>query len=141
MAATAIPTFINYDTSEKVSSTGGPELFGHSRTTVEADATWTGLQPVALGARLRAAETMATTSESSKARPGIGPVDATPNELWLFSFSAGFEKDGYDDSYFRLQESTFRNVTVSADFSQPGGRGGGGICRYERFGATETRLS
>jgi MtrB/PioB family decaheme-associated outer membrane protein len=46
----AIPEFINYDTSVKVSSTGGPELFAHSRTTFDADATWTGLPPFALTA-------------------------------------------------------------------------------------------
>ena len=32
------------------SSTGGPELFAHSRTTFDADATWTGLLPFALTA-------------------------------------------------------------------------------------------
>jgi hypothetical protein len=47
---TAIPQFINYDTSIKDSSTGGPELYAHSRTTYDAGATWTGLQPVALSA-------------------------------------------------------------------------------------------
>ena len=47
---TAIPEFINYDTSVKVSSTGGPEPFKHSRTTFDADATWTGLLPLALTA-------------------------------------------------------------------------------------------
>jgi hypothetical protein len=44
----AIPEFINYDTSVKVSSTGGPEPYAHSRTTFDADATWSALQPVAL---------------------------------------------------------------------------------------------
>ena len=47
---TAIPQFINYDTSVKTSSTGGPELYAHSRTTFDADATWTGLLPLALTA-------------------------------------------------------------------------------------------
>ena len=46
----AIPQFINYDTSIKDSSTGGPELYAHSRTTFDADATWTGLPPFALTA-------------------------------------------------------------------------------------------
>ena len=44
----AIPQFINYDTSVKESSTGGPEPYGHSRTTVDTDATWSGLQPLSL---------------------------------------------------------------------------------------------
>ena len=45
---TAIPQYINYDTSVETSSTGGPELYAHSRTTFDADATWSGLHPVAL---------------------------------------------------------------------------------------------
>ena len=44
---TAIPQFINYDTSVATSTTGGPELFAHDRNTFDADATWTGLHPVA----------------------------------------------------------------------------------------------
>jgi MtrB/PioB family decaheme-associated outer membrane protein len=40
--------FINYDTSVATSSTGGPELFAHSRMNFDADATWMKLQPVAL---------------------------------------------------------------------------------------------
>ena len=48
MPETDIPQFINYDTSVKTSSTGGPENYAHSRTTFDADATWTGLLPVAL---------------------------------------------------------------------------------------------
>jgi hypothetical protein len=45
---TAIPQFINYDTSIKDSSTGGPEPYAHNRTNIDADVTWTGLQPVAV---------------------------------------------------------------------------------------------
>ena len=44
----AIPQFINYDTSLATSATGGPELFAHTRTTFDADATWTKIQPLAL---------------------------------------------------------------------------------------------
>jgi hypothetical protein len=47
---TEIPQFVNYDTSLKTSSTGGPEPYGHSRATFDADATWTGLLPLALTA-------------------------------------------------------------------------------------------
>jgi MtrB/PioB family decaheme-associated outer membrane protein len=43
-----IPEFINYDTSIKVSSTGGPEPYAHSRTNVDADATYRGLAPLTL---------------------------------------------------------------------------------------------
>jgi MtrB/PioB family decaheme-associated outer membrane protein len=45
---TSIPQFINYDTSVATSSTGGPELFAHDRNTLDAEATWTGLHPLAL---------------------------------------------------------------------------------------------
>jgi MtrB/PioB family decaheme-associated outer membrane protein len=45
---TPIGQFINYDTSVATSSTGGPELFAHDRNTLDAEATWTGLPPVAL---------------------------------------------------------------------------------------------
>jgi MtrB/PioB family decaheme-associated outer membrane protein len=48
MPHTAIPQFINYDTSVTTSSTGGPENYAHSRTTFDADATWSGFQPLAL---------------------------------------------------------------------------------------------
>ena len=48
MPETAIPEFINYDTSVKVSTTGGPELFAHDRNTFDADATWTRFRQAAL---------------------------------------------------------------------------------------------
>lgn len=44
----SITQFINYDTSVTTSSTHGPELFAHARTTFDGDATWTGLLPLAL---------------------------------------------------------------------------------------------
>jgi MtrB/PioB family decaheme-associated outer membrane protein len=43
----AIPEFINYDTSVKPSSTGGPEPYAHARITMDADVTWSGLRPLA----------------------------------------------------------------------------------------------
>jgi MtrB/PioB family decaheme-associated outer membrane protein len=45
-----IPQFINYDTSVTTSSTGGPELYAHNRTTLDANATWSGLRPFAVTA-------------------------------------------------------------------------------------------
>ena len=39
-----------------------------------------------------------------------GQVDIAPNDLWTFSVSGGVGKDDYDDSYFGLQESTFRDL-------------------------------
>jgi MtrB/PioB family decaheme-associated outer membrane protein len=48
MPVTAIPQYVSYDTEVSDSLTGGPELFAHDRNTFDADATWTGLGPVAL---------------------------------------------------------------------------------------------
>jgi MtrB/PioB family decaheme-associated outer membrane protein len=62
-----------------------------------------------------------------------GQVDVTPSDPWLFSVSAGFGQDDYDDSYFGLQESTFRVLTFSVDFQQPNGFGAGGGYDYERY--------
>jgi MtrB/PioB family decaheme-associated outer membrane protein len=45
-----IPQFVNYDDAVTTSSSGGPELYAHSRTTFDADATWSGLQQLALAA-------------------------------------------------------------------------------------------
>jgi MtrB/PioB family decaheme-associated outer membrane protein len=50
MPHTAIPQFINYDTSVTTSPTGGPELYAHSRMTFDGDATWTGVAPFAFTA-------------------------------------------------------------------------------------------
>lgn len=44
----SIDQFVNYDTAIAETNTGGPQLYAHSRTTFDADATWSGLQPVAL---------------------------------------------------------------------------------------------
>ena len=40
---------------------------------------------------------------------------ACPTTGGLFSVSAGFGTDDYDDSYFGLQESTFRTFSLGAD--------------------------
>jgi MtrB/PioB family decaheme-associated outer membrane protein len=49
-SATIITQYVAYDSSVGTSNTGGPELYAHTRTTFDADATWSGLQPVALTA-------------------------------------------------------------------------------------------
>jgi hypothetical protein len=43
-----IGQYVSYDSSINGANTGGPELYAHNRTNFDADATWTGLQPVAL---------------------------------------------------------------------------------------------
>jgi MtrB/PioB family decaheme-associated outer membrane protein len=194
---TAIPQFINYDAALATSSTGGPEPFAHARTTFDADATWSGLQPLALTVgytrnnnswdfrifesaaedvlRLTAdavgnqwvsfranyevgdrsgsgldEELLIEIGEQPKLRHYdvadrsrnrfTGQVDVTPSEQWIFSASAGVGKDDYDDSYFGLQESTFRTYSISADFSHPSGFGAGASYNYERyFGFQQSR--
>jgi MtrB/PioB family decaheme-associated outer membrane protein len=186
----SIPQFINYDTSVKDSSTGGPELYAHSRTTFDADATWSGLQPVALTAgysrnnsshdfrifentgenvlRLRAdavgsqwvtfradyelsdrsgsglnEELLAEIGEQPQMRhydvanrtrnKFTGQVDVSPNDMWTFSASTGLGKDDYKDSYFGLQDATFRTFSLGADYHQPNGLGAGASYNYEHY--------
>ena len=198
MPHTAIPQFINYDTSVKVSATGGPENYEHSRTNVDADATWTGLNPVALtfgyahnssghefrifedtgedvfrisadAAGLQFFTFRATWELSEKTGSGLdeellvhigehpemrhydianrsrnrftGQVDVSPNELWTLSASGGVGKDDYDDSYFGLQESTFRTFSLGADYQMENGFGGGASYNYERYAGLQRSRS
>jgi len=46
----SITQYVSYDSSVSSANTGGPELYAHDRTNFDADATYTGLQPVALTA-------------------------------------------------------------------------------------------
>ena len=48
--ATTITNYVAYDSSIGTSSTLGPELYAHTRTNFDADATWSGLQPLAVTA-------------------------------------------------------------------------------------------
>ena len=48
--ATSITEYVSYDSSIGTTPTGGPDLFAHSRTNFDADATYSGLAPVALTA-------------------------------------------------------------------------------------------
>ena len=193
-----IPQFINYDTSVKTSSTGGPEPYAHSRTTFDADATWTGLLPFAFTAgythnssghdfrifedtgedvltlkadavgwqwaTFRANYELAERTGSGLdeallvqigEQPALrhydianrtrnrftGQVDVTPTEDWMLSASLGAGKDEYDDSYFGLQESTFRVFTLSADYQQPSGLGAGASYDYERYSGLQRSRS
>jgi hypothetical protein len=190
MPVTPIPQFVSYDTSVSTSLTGGPEHYAHDRTTFDADATWTGLLPLALTAgytrnsngydfrifentgenvlrltadavgsqwvTFRAQYELADRTGSglneallveigeqpdmrhydlaNRSRNRFtGQVDVVPDDLWTFSATAGFGEDDYDDSYFGLQESTFRVFSLSADFRQPNGFGGGATYTYERY--------
>jgi MtrB/PioB family decaheme-associated outer membrane protein len=48
MPATSITDMISYDSSVSTTPTGGPDLYAHSRTNFDSDATWTKLMPVAI---------------------------------------------------------------------------------------------
>jgi MtrB/PioB family decaheme-associated outer membrane protein len=193
----SIPEFINYDTSVKVSSTGGPEPYAHGRTTFDADATWSGLTPVAMTVGYSRYNTshdfrifddtgenvLRLTADAvgthwltfraqyelgSRTGSGLnedllvqigeqpalrhydvanrsrnrftGQVDVLPNEFWTFSASTGVGSDDYDDSYFGLQESTFRTYSLGADYGHPSGFGAGVSYNYERyFGLQQSR--
>lgn len=186
----SISQFVSYDTSVGTANTGGPELYAHSRTTLDADATWSRLVPLALtvgytrnngsydfrifentgedvlrftadmiGSQwvtFRAQYELANRTGSgiheelltqigeqpkmrhydvaNRARDRFtGQVDLVPNDVWTFSLSAGLGKDDYDDSYFGLQESTFRTFSIGADFRLPSGFGGGASYNFERY--------
>jgi hypothetical protein len=188
--AAAIPNFINYDTSVKASPTGGPELYSHSRTTFDADATWSGLGPVALTAAYTANASgyehrifessneqvltlkadavgnqwmtfRALYEHASRTGDGLdeallvqigeqpklrhydladrdrdkftGQVDVTPNERVTLSLSGAFGSDDYPDSYFGLQESSFRVITAAVDVEPAPGYVIGGSYSYERY--------
>jgi len=48
MPATSITQYVAYDSSVSTTPTGGPDLYAHDRTTFDADATWSKINPVAL---------------------------------------------------------------------------------------------
>jgi MtrB/PioB family decaheme-associated outer membrane protein len=188
--ATAIPEFISYDTEPGTSLTGGPRPYAHDRTNFDADATWTGFQPVAVtvgyghynsghefrifestgedvfrvtadaigtqwvtfraeyelsgrdGSGLNEALLVQTGEQpamrhydmANRSRNRFtGQIDILPNELWMFSASLGAGQDDYDDSYFGLQESTFRTFTLSGDLQRPDGWRAGASYTYERY--------
>jgi MtrB/PioB family decaheme-associated outer membrane protein len=193
-----IPQFINYDTSVKESSTGGPEPYAHSRTTFDADATWSGLQPLALTAGYAhnsggydfrifddtgehvlqltadalgsqwvtfraqyefADRTGSGLNEDLLVQIGeqpqmrhydiadrtrhrfTGQVDLVPAETWTFSVTGGLGQDDFDDTYFGLQESTFRLFGAAADFRLPTGLGAGVSYNYERYAGLQQSRS
>jgi MtrB/PioB family decaheme-associated outer membrane protein len=193
-----IPQFINYDTSVTTSPTGGPELYAHSRQTFTADATWTGMAPLALAVgythnhngydfrifdsagediltltgdvvglprgSVRAQFELADRTGSGldeallvqigeqpamrhydladrSRKKFTGIFDFLPKDNWVLSANAGFGKDNYDDSYFGLQESSFRVFGVGVDYQQPNGFGGGGSYNYERYAGFQTSRS
>ena len=70
-----------------------------------------------------------------------GQIDVTPNEVWTFSATAGGGLDDFDDSYFGLQESSFRQFSVSADYRHATGFGAGTSYNYERYAGLQRSRS
>ena len=70
-----------------------------------------------------------------------GQVNLFPSEAWSVSLNAGVGKDDYDDSYFGLQESSFRVAGVALDFQRPNGLGAGGSYNYERYAGFQVSRS
>jgi MtrB/PioB family decaheme-associated outer membrane protein len=184
-----IPQFVSYD-AHVTTALINPHLYAHDRTNFDADATYSGLQPVALtagytrntsGHEFRifentgedvfflAADAVGSQWVTFRARwdsadrtgsgldegvlteiheqPAMrhydlanrtrnrftGQVDILPNEAWMLSLSGGVGEDNFDDSYFGLQESTFRTFSAAIDYRRPNGFGAGASYNFERY--------
>jgi MtrB/PioB family decaheme-associated outer membrane protein len=198
MPQTTITEFVSYDSEVGTSTTGGPELYAHSRTTFDADATWGGLPPVSLtvgyshngsGHDFRIFESTGETvfrlaadavgtqrltfraqyELASRSGSGLnedllleiheqpalrhydvanrtrnrfsGQVDFFATDVWTFSVTGGVGQDDYDDSYFGLQESTFREFGIGGDFRLANGFGAGLSYNYERYAGLQQSRS
>jgi MtrB/PioB family decaheme-associated outer membrane protein len=62
-----------------------------------------------------------------------GQVDIVPSDVWTFSASGGILHDDYPNTFFGLQESTGRTLSLAADYQKPNGLGGGATYNYERY--------
>ncbi len=193
-----ITDYVAYDDGPSTSPIGGPRLYAYNRTTFDADATYSGLAPVALtvgytrndnGYDFRifddtsenvlhltadavgsqwvsfraeyelADRTGSGLNEDLLVQTGeqptmrhydvanrtrnrfTGQVDIVPSDFWTFSVSAGLGKDDYDDSYFGLQESTFRLFSVAGDYRVASGLGAGASYNYERYSGLQQSRS
>jgi MtrB/PioB family decaheme-associated outer membrane protein len=195
----AITKYVAYDTSVGTSVTGGPELYAHNRTTFDADATYTGVKPVALNIgytrnnagydeRIFAssgenvlrlsADAMGTQWATFHAKYEYGSrtgsdlnqnllvqigeqpdmrhydladrnrnqftgiIDFVPDDRWTFSVSGGVGTDDYPDTNLGLQHTTFRTVSVGADFHDPNsGISAGGSYNLERYSGLQRSRS
>jgi MtrB/PioB family decaheme-associated outer membrane protein len=190
MPVTSITNMISYDDGPSTTPTGGPDLYAHSRTNFDGDATWTKRMPFAVtvgyshngnGYDARIIEssgenvfrvsadavgsswlTFRTQYEFSD-RNGSGldetqltaigehpemrhydvadrtrnrftaQADIVPSDAWTFSASTGILKDDFSNSFYGLQDSTGRTISLALDFHQPNGLGAGGSYNYERY--------
>jgi MtrB/PioB family decaheme-associated outer membrane protein len=190
MPVTSITNMISYDDGASTTPTGGPDLYAHSRTNFDGDATWTKRMPFAVtvgyshngnGYDARIIEssgenvfrvsadavgsswlTFRTQYEFSD-RNGSGldetqltaigehpemrhydvadrtrnrftaQADIVPSDAWTFSASTGILKDDFSNSFYGLQDSSGRTISLALDFHQPNGLGAGGSYNYERY--------
>ena len=190
MPVTSITNMISYDDGPSTTPTGGPDLYAHSRTNFDSDATWTKLMPFAVtvgyshnanGYDARIIEsagenvfrisadavgsswlTFRTQYEyGSRSGSGLdetrlteigehpemrhydvadrtrnrftGQVDIVPSDAWTFSVSTGILTDDFGNSFYGLQDSTGRTLSLAVDFHRPNGLGAGGSYNYERY--------
>jgi MtrB/PioB family decaheme-associated outer membrane protein len=70
-----------------------------------------------------------------------GQVDFTPSEAWNFSVSGGVGKDDFPDSYFGVQDSTFRTFSTGVDYQMPDGLVIGGTYNFERYSGLQNSRS
>jgi MtrB/PioB family decaheme-associated outer membrane protein len=188
--ATSITQYVAYDTSVSTTPTGGPDLFAHSRTNFDADATWNHVKPLALtvgysrndagyDARIfngtgenvlrLSADAVGTSWLTFRAQYELGDrtgsgldqallteigeqplmrhydladrtrnrftaqADVVPSDAWTLSASIGVLKDDFSNTFYGLENSSGRSVSVAADYHQPNGFGGGATYNYERY--------
>ena len=200
MPATTITDYVSYDSSVKhLAYEWAVCVSRTTRGTLTADATWTGLKAVALGAgytrqpqrlrapdlrghrrrrvhadggcrdaalgqrasagrvlrphRLGAGRSLARADRRTakaqtlrRRQPAAPQVHRTARpvpdrDVWRLSVNAGVGKDEYDDSYFGLQESSFRVAGVALDFQRPNGLGAGASYSYERYAGFQVSRS
>ncbi len=67
-----------------------------------------------------------------------GQLDLFPSDVWNLSVNAGIGNDDYGDSYFGLQESSFRVAGVAVDAEHPNGIGGGASYTYRALRRSAT---
>ena len=195
----SIPQFINYDTSVKTSTTGGPEtvraqphhlqrrrnmdralavragsrvhaqqqrvrlphLREHRRERRHVHGRRGGIavgdvpgsvrdrRPWRLGPRRGASGADRRAASAPPLRPRrTGPASGSPDRSTSCRTSCGcsadrsaWVTDDYDDSYFGLQEASFRITGFSADYQQPGGFGAGASYNYERYAGLQRSRS
>ena len=70
-----------------------------------------------------------------------GQLDLFPSDVWNLSVNAGVGNDDYGDSYFGLQESSFRVAGLAFDVEHPNGIGGGASYTYERYAGLQRSRS